>query len=69
MNLREQRAQQMMREPDYAAQTGRGEFWVRSQTGPDKSYTVRGPPPGWSASVPIMHTGRPTASTSRSCWR
>ena len=41
MNLREQRAQQMMREPDYAAQTGRGEFWVRSQTGPDKSYTVR----------------------------
>ena len=30
MNLREQRAQQMMREPSYAAQTGKGEFRVRS---------------------------------------
>ena len=41
MNSRQERAQQMMAEPDYAAQTGRGEFRVRSQSNPDKSYMVR----------------------------
>ena len=41
MNLREQRTQQMMQEPGYEAQMCQGEFRIRSQTDPDKSYTVR----------------------------
>ena len=41
MNHRAERAQEMMWEPGYAAQTGRGEFRVRSQTDPAKSYMVR----------------------------
>ena len=41
MNPRTHRAAQMMQEPSYAAQTGRGEFRVQSQTDPAKSYTVR----------------------------
>ena len=41
MNPRTHRAAQMMQEPGYAAQTGRGEFRVQSQTDPAKSYTVR----------------------------
>ena len=41
MNPRTHKAAQMMREPGYAAQTGRGTFRVRSQTDPAKSYAVR----------------------------
>lgn len=41
MNPGTQRAVQMMQESGYAAQTARGEFRVRSQTNPDKSYMVR----------------------------
>ena len=41
MNPRTHKAAQMMREPGYAAQTGRGTFRVRSQTDQAKSYAVR----------------------------
>ena len=41
MNSRTQRAEQMMQEPGCAAQTAQGEFRIRSQTDPAKSYTVR----------------------------
>ena len=52
MNPRQERARQMMQEPGYAAQTARGEFRVRSQSHPDKSYTVRETPGGLVCDCP-----------------
>ena len=52
MNLRTQRAEQMMQKPDCVAQTAQGIFQVRSQTDPAKSYTVRETPGGLVCSCP-----------------
>ena len=69
MNPRAERAQEMMWEPGYAAQTGRGEFRVRSQTDPAKSYMVRETANGLACGCPDHRYRGRTASTSRSCWR